>query len=201
MIGYKNEYFEVIEFSGKNIKRRTNLWVCKCKCGKCIILETNVITKKRTKSCGCAKKGNNLGNINALKHGLTKHKGPHHPLYSMRNRILTRCYNSKHSDYPYYQGKGITVYEKWKNDAKEFYDWAINNGWKKGLTIDRINSDLSYCPENCRFVTIIENLKNMHSEKRAKAALAYAHNAPNPAGIKAAVHKKYPDMGKKSGKK
>ena len=183
MIGYKNDFFEVIEYYGKNVKRRTHLWLCKCNCGKSVVLSTNVLMKCRTKSCGCSKKGKGLGNKRALKHGLTKKNGPYHPLYSMRNRIMTRCYNAKSSDYPYYQGKGITVCKEWIDSPKEFYDWAINHGWEKGLTIDRIDSNLSYCPENCRLVSMEQNLRNMH-EKRAESALPYTHNVINSKNIK-----------------
>lgn len=164
LIGFDNGYLKVIKYYGKNEKRRTHLWKCECKCLKTLILETTDIIHARIKSCGCSRKGKNLGNKYKLKHGLTKYKGPYHPLYIIRNAMMTRCYNAKKSDYPYYQGKGIKVYENWKNDVKSFYDWAITNGWKENFTIDRIDSDKDYCPENCRFITREENTKRKNKK-------------------------------------
>lgn len=168
MIGFKNQYFEVIEFSGKNTKKGYNLWKCLCKCGNITIKNTNVLRSEVIKSCGCSKKGNNKGNKFAHKHGLTKRNGPHHPLYRMRNSIMTRCYNAKKTDYSYYQGKGIKVFQEWIDDPKSFYDWAIENGWEEGLTIDRIDSNKDYCPDNCQFLSRSANLKKMHTNKKKK---------------------------------
>lgn len=83
-----------------------------------------------------------------------------HPLYSIWYDMKRRCYNKKRKDYYLYGGRGISVYECWKNDFKEFYDWAIKNGWKQGLKIDRINNNGDYEPTNCQFVTNKVNCNN-----------------------------------------
>lgn len=164
MIGYKNEFFEILESAGRDPKKRHKLWKCLCKCGNTSILDTHSIKAKRIKSCGCSRKGKNKGNKFGLKHGLTQHKIRADPLYEMRNRILTRCYNAKKSDYPYYQGKGIRVCEEWIQHPKAFREWALANGWEKGLSIDRIDPDGNYEPGNCQFITQSENTKRRYKK-------------------------------------
>lgn len=166
MIGYKNEFFEVLEAAGRNENRRELLWKCLCKCGNITILDTHSIKAQRIKSCGCSRKGNNKGNKFGFKHGLTKRGERSHPLYEMRNRMMTRCYNAKPSDYPYYQGKGIKVCDEWIKNPKSFREWAVNNGWFKGSSIDRIDPRCDYSPENCQFLSRSDNLKKKHLDRR-----------------------------------
>lgn len=163
MIGYKNEFFEILELVGRD-KKRQKVWLCKCKCGNTKKLGTSEIKCKRIKSCGCSRKGNNKGNKFGYRHGLCP-PGKKDPLYELRNRILTRCYNAKSSDYPYYQGRGIKVCDEWINDPTALRKWALSNGWKKGLVLDRKDPNGNYSPENCQFLTTSENLKKMHRQK------------------------------------
>jgi hypothetical protein len=88
-------------------------------------------------------------------HGLSKH-----PLYFVRNRIKSACKNPKYTDYPNYGGRGIKICSEWDNDFLSFYNWAMENGYKDGLQIDRIDNDGNYNPLNCRWVTCQENLMN-----------------------------------------
>jgi hypothetical protein len=88
-------------------------------------------------------------------HGLSKHI-----LYKIWIDIKKRCYNRNSKNYEYYYERGILVCSEWKNSAKTFIDWALKNSWQKGLTIDRINNDGNYEPDNCRFVTRKENVHN-----------------------------------------
>lgn len=96
----------------------------------------------------------------AFKHGLRDH-----PLYKKRLNIIDRCENKKYKGYSRYGGRGITICPEWRNSFLSFYTWAINNGWKNGFQIDRINNDCNYEPSNCRFVTSIENNRNKCSNK------------------------------------
>lgn len=95
-------------------------------------------------------------------HGLSS-KTKVHPLYKKWKGIKERCYGieSKHKAYPFYKGKRITMCNEWLNDPLAFYTWAIQNGWKKGLCIDRIDPCSNYEPSNCRFITTSENSKKM----------------------------------------
>lgn len=80
-------------------------------------------------------------------------------IYSIWSSILRRCYNKNQKCYERYGGRGITICNDWK-DFKNFYDWAINNGYKDGLSIERINVNGNYCPENCTWITMKEQAKN-----------------------------------------
>ncbi len=90
-----------------------------------------------------------------IKHNLSKH-----PLFQVWSQMKKRCLNKKDRDYPKYGGRGIIVCEKWKNSFIKFYEWAISNEWERGLYIDRINNDGDYRPDNCRFVTRLQNILN-----------------------------------------
>lgn len=84
--------------------------------------------------------------------GNYKHGGVHTRLYNIWKCMRQRCSNPKSSRYSVYGAKGIKVCEEW-NDFKRFHDWSMNNGYDEKLTLDRINNDLGYCPQNCRWVT------------------------------------------------
>ncbi|MBP5422456.1 MAG: hypothetical protein J6Y78_08465 [Paludibacteraceae bacterium] len=119
-------------------------WICKCDCGNTKSVISYSLRKGITKSCGCigphGKKGVNKT------HGMSKTR-IYHEWLSMRGRCLPNSPNS----YNYYQ-RGITVCEEWLNDFMPFYDWAIANGYDDSLTLDRINNDSGYSPDNCRWV-------------------------------------------------
>ena len=67
--------------------------------------------------------------------------------------MMSRCYNKNSWNYKWYGGKGITVCDEWRNDFLNFRDWALENGYSKELTLDRIDGGRDYCPENCRWTT------------------------------------------------
>ena len=80
--------------------------------------------------------------------------------------MKTRCYNPNFIYYCNYGGRGIIICDEWLNDFKAFYEWAINNGYKEGLTIDRINNDGIYEPSNCRWITRAEQNRNQRKTKK-----------------------------------
>lgn len=86
-------------------------------------------------------------------------------LFWVWHGIKARCLNPNHSTFYRYGGRGISVCKQWLNDSKLFFDWALSNGWSKGLTVDRINNDGDYSPENCRIVSHAENCQNRSNNK------------------------------------
>jgi hypothetical protein len=88
-----------------------------------------------------------------------------HRLYNIWNGIKVRCYNKNRKDYYRYGGRGIVMCDKWKNNPESFIKWALNNGYRDDLQIDRIDNDGPYSPKNCRFVTHVENMRNSTTTK------------------------------------
>lgn len=82
-----------------------------------------------------------------------------HLVYSNWKDMIRRCYNSESEDYRYYGARGIKVCDEWKNNYEVFEKWALENGYQKGLTIDKIDNDGDYKPDNCQWLTRIENAK------------------------------------------
>lgn len=79
--------------------------------------------------------------------------------------MKARCFNKKNKEYNNYGGRGITICDEWKNDFLSFFNWSMSNGHKDGLSIDRIDVNGNYCPENCRWITPFkqgENKRNHH---------------------------------------
>lgn len=87
-------------------------------------------------------------------------------VYRLWSTIKKRCYFKNFDNYHRYGGRGIKVCEEWLNSSKAFCEWAMKNGYKKGLQIDRKDTDGDYCPENCRFITPKENSRNKSNNLR-----------------------------------
>ena len=73
---------------------------------------------------------------------------------------MQRCYNPKRENYSIYGGRGITICQEWLDDPNSFIDWALNNGFQRHLSIDRIDSNKKYAPENCRWATRQQQSRN-----------------------------------------
>ena len=122
-------------------KTRYGLYECQC-CGKEYEAQVrNIKIRKRAVCKSCTSKGNN-----------TKHGGTGTRLYKTWQGIKARIYNKNEKCFPDYGGRGISICDKWK-DFKIFKDWALDNGYDDTLTIDRIDVDGNYEPNNCRWVS------------------------------------------------
>ena len=129
------------------------MWNCVCDCGNKRTLSSSALTGCNTKSCGCYKKDVNKKRF--TKHGLSKTK-----LYRVWSSIKDRCYRDGCKGYIDYGIRGIVMCDEWKSDFQAFYTWAMNNGYKRELSIDRIDVDGDYEPSNCRWATIKEQSRN-----------------------------------------
>ena len=140
--------------SGGNAK-----WLCICDCGGDTIATTSHLRGGHTQSCGCLRmeRLKTEGKVTRFKE---KHALSYSRLYRIWTGMKSRCYNPKYTKYSLYGGRGITVCEQWLNDVQAFYDWAMSNGYADNLSIDRIDNDKGYCPENCRWATITEQNRN-----------------------------------------
>lgn len=146
----------VDDYISPNTGKRYVRWKCRCDCGNETEVFANSLRTGKTASCGCLLRKNNT------KHGYAKH-----PLYKTHSRMIDRCYNPNAKHYDRYGGRGITVCDEWLNHGEDdftglinFIDWAENNGYSPLLSLDRINNDGNYCPENCRWATSKEQNNN-----------------------------------------
>lgn len=144
----------------------------KCDCGNVLIVSWSSIKKGNTKSCGCLHKERasescrEVGKIQ--KHGMDGTK-----IYKIWCGMRHRCYIPTTTSFERYGGRGISVCKEWIDSFESFYDWAIKNGYKEGLSIDRIDNDGDYEPSNCQWLTLSQNTKKMHEDKKKKVNIAY----------------------------
>ena len=125
-------------------------WLCKCDCGNVIEVLGDNLRSKHTQSCGCI----------TTKHNLAHKEN----LYWRWIGMKERCNNPNASNYKNYGAKGVKVCKEWTKNYLLFRNWAIENGYKKELTLDRINPEGDYEPSNCRWVT----WKIQNNNKRKK---------------------------------
>jgi len=128
--------------SGKSPSRR---FECLCECGETTLVKLSHLRTNRIKSCGCL-------SVDRLVERVTQHGLSKHPLYFVWASLVNRCTNPEHPCYHHYGGRGITVCKEWRENIGKFIDWAVKNGWKEGLCIDKINNNKGYFPGNVRFV-------------------------------------------------
>lgn len=140
-----------------NQASKKKMWNCKCECGNCVTVRGTSLTGGITKSCGCLRK-----ELASKKH--SKHNGYGTRLYAIWDSMRQRCNNKNCRAYHNYGGRGIKICDEW-NDFANFKEWAINSGYdntaKRGTcTLDRINVNENYSPENCRWNTMKEQSNN-----------------------------------------
>lgn len=130
-------------------KKRVH-WLCICDCGNLAEVASCNLQSQTTNSCGCL---------------YQEHGKSHDRLYKLYYNIKDRCYNKNSTSYKDYGARDIKVCQEWLDDFMNFYNWAINNGYREGLTIDRIDNDKGHSPDNCRCATNKEQIRNRRNTK------------------------------------
>jgi hypothetical protein len=140
----------------KPIEKRGNqyYWLCECECGNTKIARCSHLLAGDVKSCGC------LQIQKATTHGLSKTR-----LYKIYSQMKIRCLNPKNPAYKSYGGRGIKICKEWLKDFKVFYSWAMENGYNDTLSIDRIDVNGNYEPNNCRWVDMKTQCNNRRSNE------------------------------------
>lgn len=130
-------------------------WICKCECGKRLVVYGNNLRNGATKSCGCTRRGKR-----ELSYGVSMVR-----LRGIWRAMIGRCEHSNHPAFKSYGARGIKVCDEWKTE-KTFLEWSLSFGYNDSLTLDRIDNDKGYCPENCRWCTMKEQQRNRRKTLR-----------------------------------
>ena len=171
LIGKVFGCYTVVAVGGRKEYRNEQLYVCRCQCGNETELRLSQITRKNHICCLKCRPKYLSRNNGSYSHGMAKTQ-----IHNIWLGMMSRCYAEYNTRYKIYGEKGITVCDEWrgKEGFINFYTWSINNGYREEkasngrnvLTIDRIDNDKGYSPDNCRWVTNLQQANNKSTNKK-----------------------------------
>lgn len=157
MTGLRFERLVALKQIGKD-HHGSAIWLCRCDCGNECDVKGYKLKNGVTKSCGCLRK-------DRMREKQFSHGGAGSRLYSIWLGMKQRCYYPNADSFVRYGGRGIQVCDEWVNAFSAFREWALSNGYRDDLSIDRIDNDGSYCPNNCSWETVVVQANNRSSNR------------------------------------